>query len=55
MTFNKVAYCKKETPVQMFSCELWEIFPNSYSVERLQTAASGLSRFFLWYLFWDPH
>ena len=44
MTFNKVAYCKKETPVQVFSCELWE---NSYSVERLQTAASGLSRFFL--------
>ena len=30
----------KETPTQMFSCEIWEILNNTYFEEHLWTAAS---------------
>ena len=30
----------KETPTQVFSCEICEIFKNSYFVENLRTASS---------------
>ena len=32
--------CKKETPTQMFSCEICENFKNTYFDEHLQTTAS---------------
>ena len=35
-SFNKV----KETPTQVFSCEDYEIFKNTYFEEHLQAAAS---------------
>ena len=43
--FDKVAiagcnFIKKETPIQMFSCEFCEIFKNTFLPEHLQTTAS---------------
>ena len=42
--FDKVAGCnfivKKETPMQMFSCEFFETFKNTSFTEHLQTTAS---------------
>ena len=32
----------KETPIQMFSCEYWEIFKNTFFEKHLRTAASVL-------------
>ena len=48
--FNKVAGLKacnfiKETPTQVFSCEIWEIFKNTYFAEDLQTTASEFTVF----------
>ena len=37
--------CQKETPTELFSCENWEIFRNTYYEEHLQTAASVISYF----------
>ena len=43
LVLNKVAACnvnKKETPARVFSCEFYEIFKKTYSVEKnLRTAA----------------
>ena len=30
----------KETPAQMFSCEIWKVFKNTYFEEHLRTTAS---------------
>ena len=44
--FNKVAgwaacnFIKKETLVQVFSCEFWEIFKNTFFTEHLEATAS---------------
>ena len=44
--FNKVAslqacnFIKNETPTQVFSCEYFEIFKNTYFQEHLERAAS---------------
>ena len=42
--FNKVAgaydFIKKETPTQVFSCEICEIFKNTYFEEHLRTTDS---------------
>ena len=32
------AFAIKDTPAQMFSCEIYEVFKNTYFVEYLQTA-----------------
>ena len=54
--FDKVAgaawnFVKKETPTQAISCELCEIFKNTYFMEHLLTTASTyyivLVRFFI--------
>ena len=47
--FNKVAIlglqlCSKETPTQVISCEIHEIFKNNYVVEHLRTAASNIQK-----------
>ena len=34
---------KKETPTQVFSCKICEIFKNTYFEEHLQTTASVFS------------
>ena len=34
--FNKVADFKKETLAQVFSCEFWEIFKNTFFTEHLR-------------------
>ena len=33
-------FIKKESSIQVFSCEFWEIFKNNYFLEHLQTSAS---------------
>ena len=43
--FNKVAVCifiKKETPIQLFSCEYCEILKNSFFIERLMSLGTTL-------------
>ena len=35
--------CKKETLVQVFSCEFWEIFKNTFFTEHLRKTASAIS------------
>ena len=35
-------FINKETPVQVFSFEFWEIFKSTYFAEHLQTAASEI-------------
>ena len=48
--FNKFAglqpciFIKKETPTQVFSCEICETFTNTYFEEHLRTTASGQLR-----------
>ena len=37
----KLQFIKRETLVQVFSCEFWEIFKSNYFVEHLRTVASG--------------
>ena len=47
--FNKVAglqarnYIKKDTLTQVFSCEICEIFKNTYFEELIRTTASNLN------------
>ena len=41
--FNKVDFIKKETPAQVFSCEVCEMCKNTFSTEHLRAAASGLN------------
>ena len=42
--FRPVALLKK-TPTQMFSCEIWEIFKNTFSDRTLPMAVSDHSKF----------
>ena len=37
----------KETPTQVFSNEIWNIFKNTYFEEHLQTTASVMTAFLL--------
>ena len=46
--FNKLAgqacnFIKKESLVQVLSCEFWEISKNTFSTEHLRTTASVIS------------
>ena len=40
LVFRPATLFKKKTPIQVFSCEYWEIFKNTYFEEHLRTAAS---------------
>ena len=39
-------FIKKETLAQVFSCEFYEIFKNTFFTERVQTAASFVLDFY---------
>ena len=45
-------FMKKETPVQMFSSEFCEISKDTYFVENLRTAVSGLFFIVMYVLLW---
>ena len=45
--FQKCNFIKKETPTQVFSCELSELFKNNYFVEDLRTVGSETPAAFL--------
>ena len=34
------SFIKKETPTQVFSCDVWEIFKNTFSTEYLRATGS---------------
>ena len=38
---NLQVFLKKKTPTQVLSCEICEIFKNTFFEEHLQTTASG--------------
>ena len=40
--FSNVAGIQRKPPTQEFSCEIGKIFKNSYIVEHLRMAASGI-------------
>ena len=44
MVFLKWCSLIELTPTEVFSCEYWEIFKNTYFEEHLQTVASSYKR-----------
>ena len=54
--FSKVAGLKveKQTPALVFSCQIWEIFQNTYLEEHLRTTVSKHRKSFLRGWLYDP-